>query len=256
MSISLDQSFFSRFDWPESIGDKLPFAIGHRGTPALETENTLGSFARAAELGARMWELDTQLTRDGVCVVSHDDALERVFGVDATISQMTAADLANLDGVAVPLFADVAALAREKAVGLYVELKAAGTGLLAWSQLRANNQRFAAFGSFDPMQVRELRQAGCTYPLAVLVPVGADPFALAEFAGADLVHLCWEQAGERPQDLVTPTLIEEARRRNLEIVLWHEERPAVISDLLELPVLGICSDEPSLLVLGDNRGSA
>jgi glycerophosphoryl diester phosphodiesterase len=62
-------------------GKKLPLAIGHRGASGHATENTLTAFAKASDLGAEMWELDTQLTKDGVCVVSHDDHLQRVFAV-------------------------------------------------------------------------------------------------------------------------------------------------------------------------------
>lgn len=95
--------FFKRYGWPTTKG-RLPFCIGHRGASGHERENTITAFRRAAELGAEMWELDTQLTKDGVVVVSHDDHLERVFGIDHRISEMTAAELAGLDGVDVPSF--------------------------------------------------------------------------------------------------------------------------------------------------------
>jgi len=239
------QDFMARFGWPAGL--RPPLAIGHRGASAHATENTLEAFALAAGLGAEMWELDTQLTRDGVCVVSHDDHLVGVFGVDTHVSRLTAADLAALPGAAVPTFAQVAALARSTGSGLYVELKAAGTGRLAWRELEAHGQHFAVLGSFDIGMVRELRDAGCPYPLAVLVPLGADPQAAADAADADIVHLCWERGGERPQDLVTPDLLDRARRTGREVVLWHEERPTVIADLVKLPVLGICSDEPELI---------
>jgi glycerophosphoryl diester phosphodiesterase len=32
-----------------------------------------------------------------------------------------------------------------------------------------------------------------------------------------------------------------------EIVLWHEERPAILADIMALPVLGICTDLPDLM---------
>jgi glycerophosphoryl diester phosphodiesterase len=83
--------------------------------------------------------------------------------------------------------------------------------------------------------------------LSVLVRLGHDPFALADSAGADVLHLCWERGGERPQDLVTPALLERAFRQGREVVLWHEERLAILSDIMELPVLGICSDLPDLM---------
>src|SRR6185312_2667744 len=172
-------------------------------------------------LGAAMWELDTQLTSDGVCVVSHDDHLLRVFGIDKRISQLTDAELATLKGAEVPTFAAVAALARERGAGLYVEIKAAGTGMLAWHELARHQQRFAALGSFNTDYVRELRDADCRYALSVLVPLGGDPHSLADRAGADIVHLCWERAGPRPQDLVTETLMQEVGGSGRELVLWH-----------------------------------
>ena len=246
MTIETPVAFASRFGWPVS-GKKFPLAIGHRGASGHATENTLAAFARASDLGAEMWELDTQLTKDGVCVVSHDDHLQRVFGIDARISELTAAELAALPGSRVPTFATVAALARHRNAGLYTELKAPGTGAIVWRELSRDGQRFAAFGSFDVRQVRELRDAGCDYPLAVLVRAGADPHALAESAGADIVHLCWENAGPRPQDLVTAALMERATRDKRQIVLWHEERAGIIAEMIKLPVLGICSDRPEML---------
>ena len=237
--------FHNRFGWPRRVA-AIPLCIAHRGASGHLTENTLAAFALAADLGAEMWELDTQLTCDGVVVVSHDDHLERVFGVDRCISDLTAADLAALD-LPVPTFAQVAALARSLQCGLYVELKAPGTGRLAWEELRRHGQRFACLGSFDLAQVRELRDAGCDYPLSVLVGAGADPFALGDAVGADILHLCWERVGERPQDLVTEELLARAFGEGREIVLWHEERPAILAELTPLPVLGICTNLPELM---------
>ncbi|MDR6590083.1 glycerophosphodiester phosphodiesterase [Agrobacterium tumefaciens] len=238
--------FFERYDWPSGKG-RLPFCIGHRGASGHARENTFEAFRLASELGAEMWELDTQLTKDGVVVVSHDDHLEQVFGVDCRISQVTATELAALEGVNVPTFEAVASLARELGAGLYVELKAPGTGVLCWQHLRQISQRFACLGSFDTAQVRELRDAGCTFPLSVLVRVGRDPHTLGDEAGADILHLCWERAGERPQELVTTELMRRAFGDGREIVLWHEERSAVLKDIMQLPVLGICTDLPELM---------
>ncbi|MBX5039297.1 glycerophosphodiester phosphodiesterase [Rhizobium lentis] len=239
-------AFFKRYGWPTAKG-RLPFCIGHRGASGHERENTLAAFRRAAELGAEMWELDTQLTGDGVVVVSHDDHLQRVYGIDRRISEMTAAELAALDGVDVPSFSEVAALARETGTGLYVELKAPGTGIRCWQHLVEMNQRFACLGSFDTAQVRQLRDAACDFPLSVLIRVGHDPHALGDEAGADILHLCWERAGERPQNLVTEALMARAFEAGREIVLWHEERRTILDDLMKLPVLGICTDLPDLM---------
>ena len=238
-------SFARRFGWPINLS--FPLAIGHRGASGHVTENTLAAFAKASDLGAEMWELDAQVTRDGVCVVSHDDHLERVFGLDARISELRAEELQKLPGVEIPTFEEVAGLARRRGAGLYVEIKAAEAAPLVWHHLKEHDQRFAALGSFDIEPVRMLREEGCEWPLSVLVRLGADPMHEAERAGADIVHLCWERGGESPQDLVTPELTTAILKSGRQIVLWHEERPDIISDIVRLPVLGICSDLPERL---------
>lgn len=59
-----------------------PFmVIAHRGARAYAPENTLPAFAKALEMGARMFELDVHLTRDGIPVVVHDDTLVRCSDV-------------------------------------------------------------------------------------------------------------------------------------------------------------------------------
>lgn len=58
-----------------------PLIIAHRGDSAHAPENTLEA-ARLGQLaGAQAWELDVQLTRDGVPVVLHDESLMRTTDV-------------------------------------------------------------------------------------------------------------------------------------------------------------------------------
>lgn len=245
--------FSERFGWPTPPA-QLPLCIGHRGASGHCTENTLAAFRCASEMGAEMWELDTQCSSDGIVMVSHDDHLLRVFGVDAYISKLTASEIADLADVDVPTFSEVAALARELGAGLYIELKAAGTGQPCWRELVQHNQRFAALGSFDPRQIRELRDSGCDYPLAVLVGTGHDPHMLGNAAGADILHLCWERASSQPQDLVTDTLLDTAFASKREIILWHEERLDVMSAIKHLPVLAICTNLPETMRSTDPQG--
>lgn len=246
-------AFFRRFGWPEDKG-RMPFCIGHRGASGHERENTLAAFRRAAELGAEMWELDTQMTADGVVVISHDDHLERVFAKDLYISQMSFAELRAIVPD-VPSFEEVAELGRATGCGLYVELKRPGTGPVCWQHLKEMNQRFACLGSFDVQQVRELREMGCDFPLSVLIRIGHDPHLLGRESGADILHLCWEKASDTPQEFVTEELVEKAFSDGKEIVLWHEERSDVLKDIMAQPVLGICTDLPDLMRSREPNGT-
>src|SRR6266481_9212116 len=59
-----------------------PVAIGHHGVgpnlggdPSIPLENTVDSVRQAYSLGARVAEVDVQLTKDGKLAVFHDDFL-------------------------------------------------------------------------------------------------------------------------------------------------------------------------------------
>jgi glycerophosphoryl diester phosphodiesterase len=61
----------------------LPLIIAHRGASAHAPENTREAARLGREAGAEAWELDAQLTRDGVAVVFHDESLARTTDVAA-----------------------------------------------------------------------------------------------------------------------------------------------------------------------------
>ena len=57
--------------------------VAHRGDSVRAPENTLEAARLAWKAGATAWELDVQLTRDGVPVVLHDESLLRTTNVAA-----------------------------------------------------------------------------------------------------------------------------------------------------------------------------
>ena len=84
-------------------------AIAHRGDPVRHRENTLPAFAAAVAQGADMIELDLRRTGDGVVVVLHDQTLERLWGYDADVGNLTLADVRALGqgDVRIPTLAEV-----------------------------------------------------------------------------------------------------------------------------------------------------
>ena len=84
-------------------------AIAHRGEPVGHRENTLPAFAAAVALGADMVEIDLRRTRDGAIVVLHDQTLERLWGLGASVGDVDLAQVAALGegDVRIPTLADV-----------------------------------------------------------------------------------------------------------------------------------------------------
>ena len=50
------------------------------------------AFAAAVALGADMVEIDLRRTRDGAIVVLHDQTLERLWGLEASVGDVDLAD--------------------------------------------------------------------------------------------------------------------------------------------------------------------
>ncbi|WP_326587761.1 glycerophosphodiester phosphodiesterase [Streptomyces sp. NBC_01294] len=91
-------------------------AVGHRGDPYRVRENTLPSIGSAFARGADAVEIDVRLTRDGVPVLLHDESLQRLWGYDVRLDEVTVAQLQELTRGGVPTLRDA--------------LMAAGTGQL------------------------------------------------------------------------------------------------------------------------------
>lgn len=241
----LQQSRF--FDFSTS---SFPLAIAHRGACAYAHENTESAFRKAHQLDADIWEVDVWMTSDHVCVVSHDNLVKPVNGLAVKITESTWSTISALDlgyGNKIPTLEQTIDLARELGSGLYIEIKQPCIELQVWRLLSKHDQTNILIGSFLPEAIQSLRSAACDIPLSIMIPQHADPIGMAEQTGADIIHLCWREASDQPHLLVSNDLIENARRKNLAIIIWHEDRRSVLDGLEHFPILAICSDRPETL---------
>ncbi len=217
---ALIREFASRYGWPARAVER-PLCVAHRGASAHANENTLAAFRLAARLGADMWELDARLSRDGAVVICHDDAITAADGKRMVLAAHDVADIVRVPlarGGTVPTLQGVINLAVGTGRGLYVEVKERAAVLPTLQLLSTSSVPFGAIGSFDHETVRGLTAARSKHsrlPVSVLVRVDEDPFTAAAQTGAEVIHLCWEQASNEPDHLVTPDLIARSVRERL-----------------------------------------
>lgn len=126
-----------------------PIIIAHRGDSFHAPENTLEAARLGLEAGADAWELDVQLTRDGVPVVLHDESLLRTTDVAARF----AGDPRRQDGFRVSDF-DLDELRSLDAGGWFV----ADTG----SDRSARD--FGTMGQLDPVATARFRSGSVRVP--------------------------------------------------------------------------------------------
>jgi glycerophosphoryl diester phosphodiesterase len=236
--------------------------IAHRGASAYEPENTLRAFDRAIEMGATMLELDVHLSQDGHPVIIHDADLSRTASgtervVDMTLDQIKRFDVGQ--GERVPTLPEVIELVRGRAE-LYIELKGQHTpGPVVKTLQAAGFAGQAIVGSFYPWLPQRVKFLAPTIRTSILIRREVQPENFIEWAlavEADYVHPCWEKASPTPHKLLTQELISGIRQRGLGVVLWHEERPAELRELVKFDVDGICTNTPDVLasILREQEG--
>ena len=79
--------------------EPTPRILGHRGAAGLAPENTLVSFEKALEV-TQYIETDAWLTKDCVPVFFHDESALRTCGVDKKVSELSFAEIQELDAAA------------------------------------------------------------------------------------------------------------------------------------------------------------
>jgi len=112
---------------------KLPKIIAHRGASAYSPENTIESIHSAADMGIDWVELDVKLTKDGVPIIFHDDALERTTGAEGLVAETDYATIKELDagswfgesfiGAKIPTLEEAVDVLIERDLGLNLEIK-------------------------------------------------------------------------------------------------------------------------------------
>lgn len=91
----------------DSIGKDEVFFTAHRGLSSQAPDNSLPAFELAGQSGFDSIETDVIETKDGVFVISHDNSLSNICGVNAKISDLTYEELQDYNTYHISLGANV-----------------------------------------------------------------------------------------------------------------------------------------------------
>src|SRR5438876_409391 len=229
--------------------------IAHRGASGHAPENTMAAFRKAVAQGATFIETDLQLSRDAHFVAIHDTTVDRTTNGQGAVHDMTLADLRRLDagswfgsefaGERIPTLEDILEFSKKNDVVFYLEIKPGG----AWGgehaligALRDSGEiPRAVVISFDAAIVLNMRKIEPTLMTGLLYDGQIEnPLDKAVEIGA-------RQLAVRG-DLVTPALLAEARKKDLQVVCWTVNHPAHMRLLAAAGVDGFMSDYPDRLV--------
>lgn len=233
---------------------KEPWVIAHRGASGHGPENTFAAFRRAVELGATFIETDLQVTRDGRFVALHDSTVSRTTNGSGEVHEFTLEELRQVDagmwfdrefmGERVPTLEEILEFSREHDVVFYLELKYPAVwgmdhSLVAALQKAQSAPRTIVI-SFDPATLTPLRRLDPSIMTGLLVEE-AKGNCVQEALDLGARQLCPKISA------VTPELVAEAHRADLQLVTWTANSVAEMRAMIAGGVDGIMTDFPDRL---------
>jgi glycerophosphoryl diester phosphodiesterase len=224
-----------------------PTAVtAHRGGTVHSIENTLSAIREAIDDGAQFAEIDVQLSRDGVLVVTHDSDFSRQAGVARKVWEMDYEEIRAIEltreGMTepeyVPTFEEVLKAARGR-IRINIELKYYGDHQPHLAERVVEAVR--ALDMEDQVIVQSLHYAGLqeVRQLAPNIPIGY-LFSVNAREPARLdVDFFSVQLGRVDHDF-----IHSAHRRGLEVHVWTVDDPADMQRLIDLGVDNLITNRP------------
>ena len=208
-----------------------PLLLGHRGLSSRHLENSMESFRAALAAGMDGFELDVQPTRDGVCMVLHDEDLARTANGSGILRQMKTAELPPLkNGERIPRLADALDLPAKL---INVELK----GEPGWQQALAAVEAAEAldrvlFSSFEHSEVLQL-WAACETARCGFLWETDEALEISAEELADLPNALWFHPPLKAVKARPELWAPYAKR----LALWGMKTPAAARDLPFVPAV-------------------
>ncbi|NJD57275.1 MAG: glycerophosphodiester phosphodiesterase [Nitrospirae bacterium] len=214
--------------------------VGHRGARAYETENTLESFGRAIALGANAVELDIRRSGDGNLIVSHDDNLKRVFGIDLPVGTASLKELRDATGGRIATFEESLEFIGSRADKILAELKESGyeKDVLARIVKKKVIDRVIVT-SFHEAALSAIRDLNAKIETGLIYAKFINPVEAALRLNAQYLLPLYRFVHARD--------VEKAHRNGLKVIVWTINTKEEARQFIAKGVDGIATDKPDIL---------
>ena len=233
------------------LGGVAPVVTAHRGYSAAAPENTLPAFQLAIDQGCEWAELDVQMTRDGVVMVTHDTSLRRCTGRNENIYDLTCNEVRKLDagrwfgqkytGTKVPTLEEVLDLCKGK-IQLNIEIKPNA----ATPELEAETIRIICEKGFAQDCTITSQSYETLCKVKELAPEIRTGYILALGVGS-YYDLPAADFFSVQSTFITSGMVQQIHKRSKTISAWTVNREEDASELLSIGVDDLITDKPDMI---------
>lgn len=233
------------------LGGAAPIVTAHRGYSTAAPENTLPAFQLAINHHSDRAELDVQMTKDGVVMVTHDTSLRRCTGRNANIYDLTFAQVRELDagrwfsaryaGTQIPTLEEVLDLCKGK-IQLNIEIKPNA----ATPELEAETVRIIREKGFEKDCVITSQSYETLCKAKELDPEIETGYILALGVGT-YYDLPAADFFSVESTFITSGMVQQIHLRGKTVSAWTVNRTEDARALLSLGVDDVITDKPEMV---------
>ena len=223
--------------------DPLFSLIGHRGAPVYAPENTLKSFQKAYECGAKAIEFDVRLTKDGVPIISHDKNLSRVAGVDYYVAKVDFDELRkiSINGEKIPTPEEVLEFAKGR-MAVDIEIKVVDAEKKVVDLLRKYDFiENSIVTSFIPSVLAAVKKLEPKLKVGVLLSEWDDEYL-------DIANEVKAYAIVPYYKIISKELYEKIKGSGFKLIVWTVNDADDVLKMLSIGVDGIITDDPCKVI--------
>lgn len=261
---------------PFFAADEELLVIAHQGGNLIRPDNTMLAFDHAVALGVDVLEMDIHSTKDGVLVVIHDDTVDRTTDGNGRVSDLTLAELKQLDAAYHwPLDDETQAPYR----GQGVTIPTLEELFTTYPDMRMNieikqvdppiAEPFCAlirqYGMEEQVLVASFRQEAmlafrdaCPEVATSMVEAEIRPFFALNLVWLSGLFQSPAEAFQVPErfglpvvgetQVITPRFVRAAQRHNIDVHVWTVNEQEQMERMIAAGVDGIITDRPDLLL--------
>lgn len=231
------------------------FIVAHRGASGTLTENTLPAFQKAVDAGAKMIEVDIQLSKDSVPVAFHDNNLKKL-NIQKKTSELTKDELKTIElsklskndshTYNIPTLEEVLEFAIEHEIYLIIEIK---TEFNEYDISKAEKiislvdeykfSPYVLYASFSKDVVKHINDIDQNYNTASILIPGTEielPSELHKQTACE-VYIC-------SIDQINKQIVEDAEKSGIFLGVYSADNEEQLQKILDHGIKAIVTNYP------------
>lgn len=229
----------------------LPWNVevaSHKGDGFHSPENSIAAVESAINKGIEVVEIDVTLTKDDKLILSHDQNLNRISGIEADIKDLTYDELKEIDigrsfdeayaGETIPTLEEILAITSEANTGIIIDVKADDKEEVYAQEIarlveKYDQEELAYVQSFNYTFLKKMREQNADIDIGQILYIYA-----GNLSSLDVDFYTVRET------MLTKRFIDHAKKENRQVWVWTVNSKRNIKKVLSYDIDGIITDYP------------